>query len=260
MARGRGRSLRSGGGGRGQGCLSNNGGSPSKSSTNPSPLPNTPDYPCGTCSINIGEEDALECERCAVWTHGGQQCSAIEIREREKRTKSVIVRGLGSDLQTINDRLKDVVSHLLGPNKDITLSHIVPINDDLVRREIVDDVLRKELIQASRNLKTSLNFNKVYIHKDLTYRQRQELQVRRSTKTREWYSKTDNSGPSAQNTRSTDLSSCPVWKNGACGGGVDGGDVPVASGSGGSNPDSGADDVSSLDATVAASLQTSKNQ
>ncbi|KAK3880392.1 hypothetical protein Pcinc_015075, partial [Petrolisthes cinctipes] len=61
--------------------------------------------------------------------------------------------------------------------------------------------------------------------------QRQELQVRRSTKTREWYSKTGNSGPSAQNTRSTDLSSCPVWKNGACGGGVDRGDVPVASGS-----------------------------
>ena len=44
--------------------------------------PSTPDtppdqYPCGTCNVNIGDEDALECEICSVWTHGGQRCSGL---------------------------------------------------------------------------------------------------------------------------------------------------------------------------------------
>ena len=44
----------------------------------PSPTPVTPDqYPCGTCNVNIGDEDALECEICSVWTHGGQRCSGL---------------------------------------------------------------------------------------------------------------------------------------------------------------------------------------
>ena len=33
--------------------------------------------PCGTFGVNIGNEDSLECELCAVWTHGAQKCSGL---------------------------------------------------------------------------------------------------------------------------------------------------------------------------------------
>ncbi len=34
-------------------------------------------FPCGTCNINIGEEDSLECDRCQTWTHGSTQCFGL---------------------------------------------------------------------------------------------------------------------------------------------------------------------------------------
>ena len=102
---------------------------------------------------------------------------AVEIREREKRADSVIIRGLGSDNDTVITKFNDVVSHLFNRNKVMQLEEIVPINQNLVRAKIKDPVQRKELLSVSKNLRTS-QYNTVFITRDLTFKQREDLKVR----------------------------------------------------------------------------------
>ena len=283
----------------------NSGGAHSKNRGNPSShdvidlgQPNTsPKFPCGTCNINIGIEDSVECELCKTWTHGGTKCSglppnifevivdchdigvtyicttcrinktnnnhtdnnnnksndltqlcetvkglanalqvlsnkvdaqqstlaawpslpknsptpnptnhkqpvpllapppvfhtqlpeikqilhneAVEIREREKRANSIIIRGLGADPNLIQQNFKDVVEQLL-PGKHILLVEISPINANLVRAKIPDTNARRELLNNTKKLaRPDSNFQQVFIKRDLTYRQRQELLNRR---------------------------------------------------------------------------------
>ena len=103
----------------------------------------------------------------------------IEMRERDKRTKSVIIRGLGDNVDSLPARFSDVVRHLFpDPNVSIRLQDIVPIKADLVRAKITSDEDRKNLLQKSKQLKDSA-FASVFISRDLTLRQREEMRKRR---------------------------------------------------------------------------------
>lgn len=238
-------------------------------------------YPCGTCSINIGEEDSVQCELCSVWTHGAQRCSGlppkvfrtvvdyseqgltyvctscrvsrdksgarpdgnkqlfdtvrglsevvsdlmsevkqlkvdmrhikdsasqplpqmpapatvspsvinsdqfrntlreeiVEIREREKRTLSIIIRGLGSDVTRVQCEFDNIVTFLLGAGKSIVLQDISPINPNLVRAKLSSIEIKRELLNNTKKLNNS-QFKGVYISRDLTYKQRVALKQR----------------------------------------------------------------------------------
>ena len=76
---------------------------------------------------------------------------AVEIKEREKRVESVIIRGLGSD-DSVSRKFSEVVSYLFSHNKVIQLDELVPINQNLVRAKIKDSAIRKELLSVTKNL------------------------------------------------------------------------------------------------------------
>ena len=105
----------------------------------------------------------------------------MEIREREKRVESVIIRGLGSDVDSVSRKFSEVVSYLFSHNKVIQLVELVPINQDLVRAKIKDSTIRKELLSVTKNLKDSY-YDKVFITKDLTFKQREKLKKRLSAR------------------------------------------------------------------------------
>lgn len=243
--------------------------------------PSTKLYPCGTCSINIGEEDSVQCELCSNWTHGAQRCSGlpakvfqtivdyskqgltyictscrlsrdktssrpdgnkqlfdtvkglsevvsdlmfevrqlkedmrhvkdsasqplpqtpapttisssvmnsvefrntlheeiVEIREREKRALSIIVRGLGSDVTQVQTRFDNIVTFLLGAGNSIALQDIFPINANLFRAKLSSIEIKRELLDNAKKLNNS-QFKDVYISRDLTYKQRVALRQR----------------------------------------------------------------------------------
>ena len=104
---------------------------------------------------------------------------AREVREREKRAKSIIVRGLGDDHSNLQAKFDGVVSFLFsGENRPhIILSEIVPINRNLVRAKVVNDIHRRELLLRTKNLKNS-EFDGVHVKRDLTFNQRNDLKKR----------------------------------------------------------------------------------
>ncbi|KAK3865740.1 hypothetical protein Pcinc_028675 [Petrolisthes cinctipes] len=103
------------------------------------------------------------------------QDEAREIREREERARSVVIRGLGSDPKIFNSKFKDVAKSILGQDISPDLVKIVPIKPNLIRGKIADDGLRSDILQATRLLKTHTTLSEVYIKKYLTYKQRQAL-------------------------------------------------------------------------------------
>ncbi|KAK3887061.1 hypothetical protein Pcinc_008833 [Petrolisthes cinctipes] len=102
----------------------------------------------------------------------------MESKEREKRINSVVIRGLGTEVTTLQAKFDEVVTVIL-PNKQIQLQEIVPIRPNLVRAKITDFSLRCDLLNASKNLRDS-TFPRIYINRDLTFKQR-ELIKKRST-------------------------------------------------------------------------------
>lgn len=104
---------------------------------------------------------------------------AREVREREKRVKSVIIRGLGDSQQNIQEKFNEVVDFLFeGERKpDIVLSDVVPINPNLIRAKIVDDSLRRNLLIKAKDLKDS-QFAHVHLKRDLTFQQREIIKKR----------------------------------------------------------------------------------
>ena len=107
---------------------------------------------------------------------------ALEIREREKRAKSIMIRGMGSDHTTIQGKFNEVVSFLndngltVQPDS-LVLTDIVPVREDLVRAKVMNDSHRRELLDKVKILKNT-RFDKVHIKRDLTWNQRSALKLR----------------------------------------------------------------------------------
>ena len=103
-----------------------------------------------------------------------------EVREREKRKDSVIIRGFSNineetlirNIQTICD-LIDV--------EPVVLSDIKMIGGtNIYRARIVDADRRQALLMKCHQLRPTEEFRNVYINRDLTYQQRRDLRSRRN--------------------------------------------------------------------------------
>ena len=102
-----------------------------------------------------------------------------ELREREKRKDSVVIRGfsninedtLVNNINTICDLL-----HI----QPVVLSEIVRIGEsNMYRARIADSDSRTALLARCHQLRPTEEFRNVYINRDLTYQQRQDLRAKR---------------------------------------------------------------------------------
>ena len=103
------------------------------------------------------------------------------MQDRERRKDSVILRGL-LNLETNEGKVKFKELCQLLINREVNLTDVVCINGDkgLFRAKIENAQVRRALLQEAHKLKQSQSFASVYLHRDLTYSQRQELRSRRS--------------------------------------------------------------------------------
>ena len=103
-----------------------------------------------------------------------------ELKEREKRANSIVLRGFGNlSLDEVRAKFSRIcVTLRLEP---IHLTGIVRINNTgLYRAVIVDAEIRRALLLKAQELRNSEEFSRVYVNRDLTFQQRQELFNRRS--------------------------------------------------------------------------------
>ena len=106
-----------------------------------------------------------------------------EVQEREKRRQSVIIRGLGASSPSGAATSFAALSEKMFGTR-VELSHVVtiPKHGDLFRAKILDEELRKLVLTRAKTLKDS-EYGQVYIRRDLTYKQREELRNRQSRPT-----------------------------------------------------------------------------
>ena len=110
--------------------------------------------------------------------------SVREINEREKRKNSIILRGLGDvSVEDASNKFNDLCTFLALEN--IVMTDIVKVGNHLFRGTVAAVESRMRLLSEARRLKGSVHGN-VYIQRDLTYLQRQQLTLSRSR---------DNHGP-----------------------------------------------------------------
>ena len=102
----------------------------------------------------------------------------IEMRERDKRRDSVVVRGLDYESDLDFQRRFDSLSLVL-VNKKIQLTEITQLNPRFVRAKITNREDRSHLLSATNKLRNIAQFSSVYISRDLTFKQREELKSRR---------------------------------------------------------------------------------
>ena len=112
-----------------------------------------------------------------------------ELEERKKRQHSLVIRGLR--VKTAAEavaRFGEITEFLTGER--ITLSEVCQIKSDtdLFRGNVHDIRQRNLVLEHARNLRNT-QYSDVYIRKDLTFIQRQELHDRLSARTRqtEWH-------------------------------------------------------------------------
>lgn len=103
----------------------------------------------------------------------------LEVREREKRRFSVVIKGLSARTpDTIATEFGEITSVMMGCR--VSLTDIVRIKDhpELCRGKIMDSEQRSLVLDKAKTLKGS-QYDHVYIRRDLTFNQRQELKARR---------------------------------------------------------------------------------
>lgn len=105
-----------------------------------------------------------------------------EMEERKKRRLSIIVTGLNiPDDSNLSAAFDPVARHLTGG--PVPLSDIVCIDGDkkMFRAKVGSDAIKKKLLENAPSLAQG-NFRNVYVNRDLTYVQRQELKRRRESR------------------------------------------------------------------------------
>ena len=103
-----------------------------------------------------------------------------ELYEQKRRQCSVILRGFNAVNQNDVKRKFVDICVLLSVDQ-INLSGLTRIGEtDLFMAKIMDKEQRSLLLIRVKNLKNSEAYISVYIQRDLTYKQRQEMMVRRS--------------------------------------------------------------------------------
>ena len=102
-----------------------------------------------------------------------------ELYEREKRKSSVVLRGVNSDtVAGASDLFRDLCQYLqVGV---INLEEVVGIAPGVFRGKIACSESRYSLLAHAKDLRRSELYSRVYIQKDLTFRQRGEVIAKRA--------------------------------------------------------------------------------
>ena len=118
-----------------------------------------------------------------------------EIREREKRRHSVIVKGLkvksGAELI---DKFGHMTGEVMGTVVSLTEVAAIPNHPDMFRAKIMNDDHRKLILEKAKYLRDS-SFHSVFISRDLTFAQRAELFQRRQSRRAEQGQRDSHSRP-----------------------------------------------------------------
>ena len=103
-----------------------------------------------------------------------------EFEERRKRCESLIVRGSGANSNAEFSQFFAGLSEVL-VGSNVVPDEVVCINTEnsLYRIKINNGPLRSRFLQRARNLRNHDEYRNVYINKDLTFKQREELRHRR---------------------------------------------------------------------------------
>ena len=101
-----------------------------------------------------------------------------EVYEREKRASSIILRGVGDiNPQELSSLFEESCSYLgVGV---VTLGEVHKVNNNIYRAKIADREARLRLLNSAPKLNRSPDLKHIYIQRDLTFQQRQELFKRR---------------------------------------------------------------------------------
>lgn len=139
-----------------------------------------------------------------------------EMEERQKRKKSIIIRGVNAQTSdTLIPVFGEISNFLI--NSQAALTNITCIDRDkrLFRAKIEDDDVRKQILDNAKKLKNG-PFPNVYINRDLTYHQRGELKARRALQRRQLAEGNAALPPTAATTRDAILTpNVPVSSNDA---------------------------------------------
>ena len=103
-----------------------------------------------------------------------------EVREREKRRDCIVIRGFRNmSVDVLRDQMA-VICDLLDI-QPVVMTDVQVIGDsNYFRARVTDADNRKELLLRCHQLRNSEEFSRVYINRDLTFQQRQDLRNRRT--------------------------------------------------------------------------------
>lgn len=126
----------------------------------------------------------------------------IEWNEREKRKHSIILKGLtATTVEEATAESKRISTRLLGYELTFVDMRCIDINKHIFRAKVVDDNSRRDILTKAKMLKDIPELSSIYIHRDLTYYQRQVLFERRAAARN-----ANNQGePQGQTSRATNL-------------------------------------------------------
>ena len=104
-----------------------------------------------------------------------------EVQEQAKRRQSVVIRGLGvSSPNSAVTSFSDLTEKMFGTKVELSDVVAIPNNQDLLRAKILNEEHRKLVLTRAKSLRDT-DYGHVFIRRDLTYKQRQELKNRLQT-------------------------------------------------------------------------------
>ena len=104
-----------------------------------------------------------------------------EFEERKKRASSVIVRGIQANNATdYADKFKVVLQFLLGSEPQVSNIYCISADKKIYRVTFSDKATRVNIMNVARNLKDSAEHKHIFISRDLTFSQREELRSKRA--------------------------------------------------------------------------------
>ena len=102
-----------------------------------------------------------------------------EVQEREKRKDCIIIRGFRNmSVEVMRDQMAVICDLLNIPL--VVMTEIQMVGDNYFRARVTDADSRRELLLRCHQLRNSEEFSRVYINRDLTFQQRQDLRNKRT--------------------------------------------------------------------------------
>ena len=104
-----------------------------------------------------------------------------EFEERKKRASSVIVRGIqANNITDFADKFRVVFQFLLGLEPQISNIYCISADKKIYRVTFKEKATRVNIMNVARNLKDNGEHKHIFISRDLTFSQREEIRSRRA--------------------------------------------------------------------------------